>query len=178
MIKTNEQFAAANRAAVESLLTIANMTMANAERLAVLNLNTARALVADAAANFGALATVKDGQQFLALQGALAKPAVEKTLAYSRGVYEILNDSTNALTQVIEGQAAQVKKNFSAAIEQSLKQAPAGSEPVVAAVKSALAQADSAYETLAQSSKQAKAMIETTMASANAAALKLMAKAA
>ncbi|MDQ5882299.1 MAG: hypothetical protein QG616_2131, partial [Pseudomonadota bacterium] len=45
MIKTNEQFASANKAAVESLLTVANTSLATAERLAALNLNTARALI-------------------------------------------------------------------------------------------------------------------------------------
>lgn len=178
MIKTNEQFVAANKAAVDSLLTFANASLANAERLAILNLNTARAFFADAVANAGALAAVKDPQEFLALQSSLAKPALAKGIAYSRGVYEILTESTAGLTQIAETQAADVKKNFTAAIEQSLKSAPAGSEAVVAAVKSALAQADSAYESLAQSSKQAKALIENTVASANAAAVQLIAKAA
>lgn len=178
MIKTNEQFAAANKAAVDSLLTFANTSLASVERLAALNLNAARAFFADSAANVGALLAVKDAQGLFALQSALAKPAFEKGVAYSRSVYEILDESSNGLTQIVEAQTAELKKAFSAAIEQSLKNAPAGSESVVAAVKSTLAQADSVYETMAQSAKQAKATIETTVASANAATVKLMAKAA
>lgn len=174
MIKPNEQFAAANKAAVDSLLTIANLSLAGAERLAALNLNTARAFLADGSANVGALLAVKDVQGFVALQGALAKPAVEKAMAYSKSVYEILDESTKGLTQIAEGQAAEAKKTFSAAVEQSLKAAPAGSETMVAAVKSALAQADSAFETMAQSAKQAKATIEANVASANAAAAKML----
>ncbi|MBS1191163.1 MAG: phasin family protein [Rhodocyclaceae bacterium] len=174
MIKTNEEFAAINKAAIESLLTIAETSLNNVERLAALNLNTARAFFADAVANFGALAAVKDPQELIALQSAQAKPAVEKAVAYSRGVYEILSNSANGLSQIVEGQTAELKKSFSTAIEQSLKNAPAGSETVVAAVKSVLAQADSAYETMSQSSQQAKAMIETAVVSANAAAAKLM----
>ena len=38
-----EQFAAANKAAVDALLTVANTALASAERVAALNLNTARA---------------------------------------------------------------------------------------------------------------------------------------
>lgn len=178
MIKTNEQLVAANKAAIDSLLTFAQTSLVNVERLAALNLNTARAFFADSAATVGALASVKEPKELFALPSALAKPAVEKSVAYSRSVYEILNDSTNGLTQIIESQTAELKKGFSAAIEESLKKAPAGSETVVAAVKSALAQADSAYETLSQSSKQAKALIENTVASANAAAMQLLAKAA
>lgn len=178
MIKPNEQFAAANKAAVESMMTIANTSLAGAERLAALNLNTARAFLADSAANLGALLAVKDVQGLAALQSALAKPAVEKAVAYSRSVYEIITESSNGLTQVVEGQAAVLKKNFSAAVEQSLKNAPAGSEPVVVALKSAMAQADSAFETLNQSAKQAQAALEANVAAASAATAKMMAKAA
>lgn len=178
MIKTNEQFAAASKAAIESLLTFANTSLTTAERLAALNINTARAFIADSTASAGALLAVKDAQGFAALQTSIAKPAVEKAVAYSRSVYEILNESTTGLTQIVEGQTAELKKTFAAAIEQSLKSAPAGSESVVAVVKSALAQADSAYETLSQSAKQAKATIEANVAAANAATVKLIAKAA
>ncbi|MBK9446730.1 MAG: phasin family protein [Betaproteobacteria bacterium] len=178
MIKINDQFAAANKAAIDSLMTFANTSLATAERLAALNLNTARAFIADSAANSGALLAVKDVQGFIALQTTLAKPSIEKAVAYSRSVYEILNESSNGLTQVVEGQTAEIKKNFSAAIEQSLKNAPAGSESVVVAVKSAMAQADSAYEKMTQSAKQAKATIEANVAAANAATVKLINKAA
>jgi phasin family protein len=174
MMKTNEQFAAANKAAVDSFLTVANMSLATTERLAALNLNTARAFMADSAANVGALLAVKDAQGFAALQTTLVKPAVEKAMAYSKSVYEILDESTNGLSQIAEGQAVEAKKSFAATIEQALKNAPAGSEAVVAAVKSALAQADSAYEQMSQSAKQAKATIEANVASANAAAAKML----
>lgn len=174
MIKTPEQIAAANQAAVDSILTLTNMSLAGVERLAALNLNTARAFIADGAANAGALLAVKDAQSLFALQAALAKPAVEKAVAYSRSVYEILDESAKGLSQIAEGHADVAKKTFSAAVEQSLKHAPAGSEPVVAAVKSAIAQAESAYESVAQSAKQAKATIEAGVASANAAAVKMM----
>lgn len=178
MIKTNEQIVAANKAAFDSLLTCAQTSLTNVERLAALNLSTARAFFADSVAAVSALMSVKEPQELFALQSALVKPAVAKSAAYTRSVYEILSESTSGLSQVFETQAADLKKNFSLAVEQSLKNAPAGSETIVAAVKSAMAQADSAYESLAQSSKQAKALIENTVASANAATIQLIAKAA
>lgn len=178
MFATPEQFAAANKAAVESLLNLANTALASAERVAALNLNTARSVLEDGVSNTKALLGVKDVQEALSVQSTLAQPNVEKAVAYSRSVYEILNESTAGLTQVVEGQSAELKKNFAAAIEQTLKNAPAGSESVVVAVKSAMAQADSALEQMNQSAKQAKATIEANVAAANAAAIKLIAKAA
>jgi phasin family protein len=178
MIKINEQFSVANKAAVDSLLTVFNTSMASAERLAALNLNTARAIMADSAANAGALLAAKDPQSLIALQGTLAKPALAKAVAYSRSVYEILSQSSTGLSEIVEGQTVEMKKNFSAAIDQSLKNAPAGSESVVVAIKTAFAAANSAYDNMANAAKQATATIEANVASATAATGKLIAKAA
>jgi phasin family protein len=178
MFKTNDQFAAANQAAVNSLMTVANTSLASAERLAALNLNTARAMIEDSASAIGALLAAKDPQALVALQTTLAKPAVERAMAYSRSVYEILSQSSTGLTQLVEGQAAEMKKTFSAAIDQSLKNAPAGSEAVVTAVKSAMAAADSAFDNMTKAAKQATETMEANVASANAATVKLISKAA
>lgn len=178
MFKTNDQFAAANSAAINALMTVANTSLASAERLAALNLNTARAIIEDSASSVSALLAVKDVQGLVALQSSLAKPAAERAISYSRSVYEILSQSSNGLTQIVEGQAAEFKKNINAAIDQSLKNAPAGSEAVVTAVKSALAAADSAYDNMSKAAKQATQTIEANVASANAATAKLIAKAA
>lgn len=178
MFKTNDQFATANKTAINSMMTVANTSLASAERLAALNLNTARAIIEDGASAVTALLAVKDAQGFMALQTSLTKPAVERAMAYSRSVYEILSQSSNGLTQIVEGQTADLKKNFTAAIEQSLKNAPAGSEAVVTAVKSALAAADTAYDNMAKAAKQATETMEANVASANAATIKLISKAA
>ena len=178
MFKTNDQFATANTAAINSLMTVANTSLASAERLAALNLNTARAMIEDTASAVGAMMAAKDPQALIALQTAFAKPAVERAMAYSRSVYEIISQSSNGLTQIVEGQAAEMKKTFTAAIDQSLKNAPAGSEAVVTAVKSAFAAADSAYDKMSKAAKQATETMEANVASANAATVKLISKAA
>ena len=178
MLKTNDKFIASNKAAVDSLLTIVNASLNSAERLAALNLNTARALLADSAANISALLAAKDPQSLIALQKSLAQPALEKVSAYSRSVYEILSQSSNGLKELVEGQAVELKKSFTAVVEQSLKNAPAGSESVVAAMKSGFAAADSAYENMTKAAKQATAAIEANVVSAKEAAGKLISKAA
>jgi len=178
MLKTNDKFVAGNKAAVDSLLTMVNASLNGAERLAALNLNTARAVLADSAANVSALLAVKDVQGLIALQKSLAKPALEQVSAYARSVYEILTQSSSGLTEIIEGQAVELKKNFTAAVEQSLKNAPAGSEAVVTAIKSGFAAADSAYENMTKAAKQATATIESNVATAKEAAVKLVNKAA
>ena len=62
MFTTPEQLAAANKASVESMLTLANTAFASAERLAALNLNTARAVLEESVANTKSLLGAKDLQ--------------------------------------------------------------------------------------------------------------------
>ena len=103
---TPEQFAAANKTNIETLLTLANTAFASAERLAALNLNTARSLLEDGVANTKALLAAKDVQELVNLQASLAQPIVEKAVAYARSVYEIM---------VITGPLTQVKEQSTAA---------------------------------------------------------------
>lgn len=178
MNKVAEQFTTANKAGIETLQTVANTSLTGLANLTLLNLNTVRALVEDSAVNAKALLAVKDVQGLLALQKSLAQPAVEKTIAYSRSVYEILSQSSNGVTQVVEEQVSEVNKNVNSAIEKALKNAPAGSEVAVTAVKSAIAAANSAYSNISKAAKQATELAEANVAAANAATVKLVKKAA
>jgi hypothetical protein len=68
MFNTPEQFAAANKASVDAMLTLANTALASAERIAALNLNTARSMLEDGVANAKAMLGAKDPQEFFSLQ--------------------------------------------------------------------------------------------------------------
>jgi phasin family protein len=49
------------------------------------------------------------------VQGALAQPALEKAVAYSRSVYEIATQTQEELSKVFEAQYSEASKNVSAA---------------------------------------------------------------
>ena len=172
MSVTTEQFASANKANVETLLTIANTAFASAERLAALNLNTARAMLEDSVANAKALLAVKDVQQLVAMQTTLAQPAVEKAVAYSRSVYEIATQTQEELSKVVEGQFSEMNKNVASALDKAAKNAPAGSDVAVAAVKSAIAAANSAYDSMTKAAKQAVEMAEANVNAATSATVR------
>jgi phasin family protein len=169
---TPEQFAAANKASIETVLTIANTAFASAERLAALNLNTARALLEDSVANAKALMSVKDVQEFIGLQSSLAQPTVEKAVAYSRSVYEIATQTSEELSKVFEGQFADLNKNVASALDKAAKSAPAGSDVAVAAVKQAIAAANSAYDSMTKAAKQVAEIAEANVAAATSATVK------
>ena len=167
-----EQFTAANKASVETLLTIANTAFASAERLAALNLNTARSILEDTVASAKTLMGAKDVQELVALQATLAQPAVEKAVAYSRSVYEIATQTQEEFSKVVEAQYAEANKNVSAALDKAVKNAPAGSDVAVAAVKSALAAANSAYDSVSKAAKQVAEIAEANVAAATNATVK------
>jgi phasin family protein len=172
---TPEQIAAANKASVETALTLANTAFASAERLAALNLNTARSILEDSVASAKALLGAKDIQDLIALQSTLAQPAVEKAVAYSRSIYEIATQTQEEVSKLVETQFAEVNKNVSVALDQAVKNAPAGSDVAVAAVKSAIAAANSAYDSLSKAAKQVAEIAEANVSAATTATVKAVA---
>lgn len=173
-----EQFAAANKANIENLLTVANSAFANVERLAALNLNTARTLLEESLANTKALLGAKDAQELISLQSALVQPLVEKAVAYNRSVYEIASQGQEEVSKLFEAQIAELNKNLTAALDKAAKSAPAGSDVAVAAVKSAIAAANSAYDSVNKAAKQVAEIAEANVTAATNATVKAVGTAA
>ena len=172
MYNTPEQLSSANKANVENLLTVANTAFASAERIAALNLNTARTLLEDSVSNAKAMLAVKDVQEFANLQTALAQPALDKAIAYSRSLYEIATQTQEEFGKIFESQFAEVNKNVASVLDKAAKNAPAGSDVAVAAVKSAIAAANSAYDTMTKAAKQVAEIAEANVAAATSATVK------
>jgi phasin family protein len=167
-----EQFAAAGKANVETMMFIAHTAFASAERLAALNLNTARSLLEDSVTNVKAMLAVKDPKELMGMQASLAQPAVEKAVAYSRSVYEIATQTQEELNKVLESQVSTMNANVNSALDQAVKSAPAGSDVAVAAVKQAIAAANSAYDNMSKAAKQVAEITEANMAAATSATVK------
>lgn len=172
MYATAEQLASANRANIETLLSFANTAFASAERLAALNLNTARGLLEESVANAKAILDAKDAQEFLGLQSALAKPAADKVVAYSRSVYEIASQTQEELGKIAENRYATINQNVDAALDKLAKNGPAGSDLAVAAVKSAIAAANTAFDNVSKAARQMAGIAEANVAAAANAAVK------
>jgi phasin family protein len=178
MFKTPEQFASANKATVDSLLSLANTALASAERIAALNLNTARSVLEDSVSNAKALMAAKDPQEALSIQASLTQPNVEKAAAYSRSVYEISAQTQEELSKMVEGQFGEFQKTVAGLLDKAAKSAPAGADVAVAAVQSAIAAANSAFDNFRKSAKQMTELAQTNMAAATSATTKAVKKAA
>ena len=169
---TAEQFVAANKTNVETLLTLANTALASAERIAALNLNTARSVLEDSVSGAKALMSAKDPQEAMAIQASLTQPNVEKAAAYSRSVYEISAQTQEELSKMVEAQFGDFQKTVAGLLDKAAKSAPAGSDVAVAAVKSAIAAASSAFDNMNKAAKQVAEMAEANVAAATNATVK------
>lgn len=159
---TVEQILASQKASVETLLGLTSKAFEGVEKIVELNMSASKAALAESAEQAKAVLSVKDAQELLALQSGLLQPLAEKTAAYSRHLYEIATGSTAELSKSFEGQAAEAQQKFMGLVETASKNAPAGSESAVAAMKSAVDAATNALETVQKAVKQATDVAETS----------------
>jgi phasin family protein len=167
---TPEQFAVPGKAGVEAALSLAQAQFAALERLAALNLTTAKAVLEDNAVHAKALLGAKDVQEYMSLSTATAQPALEKAIAYSRSLYEVASQTQGEFAKLAESQAAEFNKNLVGLLDKVSTGAPAGSDVAVAAVKSALAAANTAYDSFSKVAKQASEIAEANFAAATTVA--------
>ncbi|HKC42544.1 MAG TPA: phasin family protein [Burkholderiales bacterium] len=166
MYVTPEQIAANSKIGVETLLSLANANFAAYEKLAALNFNATKSAFEDSISHAKALLNARDVQEYVNINVAAAQPNLERAIAYSRSVYELATQQQAEMTKFFEGQAGEFNRTFVSLLDKFAKNAPAGSDVAVAAVKSALAAANSAYDSFAKVAKQATEIAEANIAAA------------
>lgn len=169
---TAEQVIAANKANVETLFGLTNKAFEGVEKLIDLNLQVAKAALAESADATKAALSVKDAQELFALQAGLLQPAAEKAAAYSRHLYDIAAATNAEVGKVAEETAADAQKKFMAVVDTAVKNAPSGTENAVALVKSAVAAANNAYESVHKAAKQAAEVAEANFQAVTTTAVK------
>ncbi|CAG9172736.1 hypothetical protein LMG23992_02313 [Cupriavidus laharis] len=172
MILTPEQVAAAQKANLETLFGLTTKAFEGVEKLVELNLQVVKTTFAENIDNAKKALSAKDAQELLAIQASLVQPVAEKTLAYTRHLYEIASETQSEFTKVAEAQLAEGSKNVQALVDNLAKNAPAGSESTVAIVKSAISAANNAYESVQKATKQAVEIAESNFQAAATAASK------
>ena len=174
---TAEQIAASNKANMETLFGLTAKAFEGVEKLVDLNMTAAKAALGESAQNTQAAMSVKDAQELLSLQAALFQPLAEKTAAYSRHLYDIASNTGSEFTKAFEAQAAVAQKQFASLVDTATQNAPAGSESAVVMMKSAVAAANNAFESVQKAVKQASDLAESNMTAMSQTAVGAAAKA-
>ncbi len=168
---TVEQVMASQKASVETLLGLTSKAFEGVEKIVELNLSASKAALAETGDTAKALLSAKDAQELLALQSGLFQPLAEKTAAYSRHLYDIATGSAAEFGKALEGQAAEAQQKFMGLVDNAAKNAPAGSETAVAVMKSAVAAASNALESVQKAVKQATEVAEANFNAVSATAV-------
>lgn len=168
---TAEQILASHKANIETLFGLTSKAFEGVEKLVELNVQATKAALAETANHTQAVLGAKDAQELLALQAGLVQPLAEKTAAYSRHLYDIASAASAELSKTFEGQAADAQKKFVGLVDNAAKNAPAGSETAVAVMKSAVAAANNAFESVQKAVKQASDIAEANFNTVAASAV-------
>lgn len=168
---TAEQIVAAQKANIETLFGLTQKAFEGVEKLVELNVQATKAALSETANSTQALLSVKDAQELLTLQASLMQPLAEKTVAYSRHLYDIASGTGAEFGKAAEAQAADAQKKFMSVVDNAAKNAPAGSETAVAVMKSAMSAANNAMESVQKAVKQATEMAEANFNTVTAQAV-------
>lgn len=160
---TVEQVLASHKANVETLFGLTNKAFQSVEKLVELNMTASKAALSEAATQTQTLLSVRDAQELLALQANMFQPLAEKTASYSRHLYDITSSTAAEFSKVAEAQAADAQKAFQGMVDNAAKNAPAGSETAVAMMKSTVAAANNALESVQKAVKQATDLVESNI---------------
>ncbi len=173
-----QQVFATQKASLDNLLAVQGAFFEGFEKLVDLNLKVMKATLDEAAQKSQEAIEVKDAQEAVAFTSSLVQPNAEKTLAYSKHVYDIVSSVQGSLSRLTEEQVAQAQQQIADAVEQFAKPAPTGSESAVALMKSSLASANNTYESVSKAAKQASQTAESNLAAAANATLQAATSAA
>lgn len=153
-------------AQLEAITALTSKAYESFEKVVDLNINASKASVEDYAATMRQLAAAKDPQEFLALAAAQAQPNAAKAIAYSRHLASIATNTQAEITRAAEEQIAEAGRKLSEIVDDVSKNAPPGSENVVALFKSAIGNANAGYEQFNRATKQAVEVMEANVNSA------------
>lgn len=172
---TPDQFLASQKANLETLNGLTAKAFEGVERLVELNLQAAKATMAESHEHAQALLSVKDAQELINLQANMMQPLAEKAAAYSRHLFDIASGTSGELNRALEAQVAQGQAQLASFVDSATQNAPAGSDAAVNVMKNAMSAAANAFESVQKAVKQASDLAEanmSSMAAAGAAATK------
>jgi phasin family protein len=167
MTTTPEQFIAATKANLEaqfaSVAALNKKAFEGLEQLLTLNVNAAKAGLEESTAAAKQLLNAKDPQEFFNLTSAQVQPAAEKVLAYSRHLTSIATATQQEFTKAVETHIADTNTKVIGLIDEVTKNAPAGSEQAVVALKTVVGNINAGYEQLSKTAKQAQQTLEDNL---------------
>ncbi|HXY06103.1 MAG TPA: TIGR01841 family phasin [Burkholderiaceae bacterium] len=142
-----------------------------AEKVVNLNIAAVKAAFHDSSESSQTLLGARDVQEFFTLANGVNQPNLEKAIGYSRNVYGIASGAGAELTKIFEAQVSEANRKIAELVDFAAKNSPTGSEPAVSLFKSAVAAANTVFDTASKAARQASDWAEANFAAAASATI-------
>ena len=172
MYNATEQFAELNKASVAQATKLAALALENAEKLARLNLDAAKVMLAQGVEGATATSSVKDVQDLMALRAKYTESGVQTAMVYSKSLYEMAAEAQAQYSAFAEEAWSVYSKGVASWVDKASKAAPAGSETGFNALRSTVAATTAAFDQFQKASKQVVNLADASMRAAAANATK------
>lgn len=154
--------------------TVATTAFDGAKKLLEMNVQAAKAGMEESNAQLKALMAAKDvktlNDMLTDLFTQYSKPDTSKAVAYVKHVYDISTATGAEVASLIEKQVSASQKQLLDSVDTLAKNAPAGSEGAVNALRQSVVTANAAYEQVNVATKQVLDLIEANFSGATKAA--------
>jgi len=166
MVQITEQIAALGKSQLDATLKIAEVAGENFEKLAGVQLKSAKAAYEESVKALRQIASIKDASELAAFSTGVAQPTWDKAATYAKEVYQAVASAQNEFAAVLERQVAEFNRNVAVTLDAVIQSAPPGSEGALAGVKSAINAANGLYDTMLKSARQIATIGEASVAAA------------
>jgi phasin family protein len=129
-------------------------TLEGLQRLAALNMQTAKTSLEQSSEQINALLATRDAKTLAELVTSFAQLSPEKFTAYANAVYAISSETSSEIGEMLRKQIAESNAQIAAAVESLAKAAPGGSAGAVDFISQSLNAAKSAYENMQSAAQQ------------------------
>lgn len=171
-MQVQEQAADAQEANVDVFFNLTRAFAEGMEKLVRLNMEAARSALAAMQDMSEKALTVQAPQDWLMLESGMIEPTAGKIQAYQRQVLDIATATHADCLRCTQRQWEAYGERTRTLMQDLMKNAPSGSEPITAALGSAISAASTLYETLRQTGQQAVEVTRSNMDLVAAAASK------
>lgn len=152
MVGKAENFSELNRKNMEAAMRLAQMSIENSQRVMSLQNELARELFTDGVENARAQSSAKDPQEVLRLRTEYAQETAKKMMAVAQQVAAIGNDSRQTFSRMLTEQLASGSQDMADAFQGFFKSLPGQNTNVMEVMQQAMANANAAFEQIAQAS--------------------------
>jgi len=163
MAKSTNDFAGMQAEQARAINAAAARSIEGFQKLAELNLETARASMEATAEQIRELLAARDVKTLTELVSSYSKPHPEAFKAYAQAVYSISRETGAELADIVDERVAESQRQLYAAIEELASKAPAGSEGVVAFTRQVMAASTTAYDELTKAARQFAQMADSAV---------------